>query len=80
VQPYPEWFEVLSRVYLAFSFLCGLLILSDEFIHPQKLASMNLVWPNAIPRKQGKTATRNSTRCLFGDSTPGDLRQPDGIA
>lgn len=45
VQPHPEWFEVLSRVYLAFSFLCGLLMLSDEFIHPQKLASMNLVWP-----------------------------------
>ena len=43
VQPYPEWIYVLSWAYLSLCFLCGVLIIADEFMHPQMMAIMNLV-------------------------------------
>ena len=43
--PYPEWLHILAWAYLSLSFLCGLIIIADEFRRPQKMMIMNFVWP-----------------------------------
>ncbi|HEX5410312.1 MAG TPA: DUF4396 domain-containing protein [Terriglobia bacterium] len=43
--PYPDWLHVLAWVSLAFSCLCALGIIVDEFRRPQRMAIMNFVWP-----------------------------------
>jgi hypothetical protein len=45
MQAYADWLLYLAWAYLSLSFLCGAIIIADEFLHPQKMAIMNLVWP-----------------------------------
>lgn len=41
----PAWLHILSVVSLAFAGLCALVVVLDEFRHPQKMWIMSVVWP-----------------------------------
>ena len=43
--PYPDWLDALAWFSLGSSFLLALVILVHEWIKPQKMFIMNLVWP-----------------------------------
>jgi hypothetical protein len=43
--PYSDWLYLLSRAYLIFCVGCAAWIVLHEFVWPQKMAIMNIVWP-----------------------------------
>lgn len=45
MSPYADWLDLLAWSFLALSFLCALGILVHEFVKPQKMFIMDLVWP-----------------------------------
>jgi hypothetical protein len=41
----PEWLNIVSTVSISVSVICGITIVIDLLLHPQKMWIMNVVWP-----------------------------------
>jgi Domain of unknown function (DUF4396) len=67
----PDWLHALSIVSLVLGFACAVIIIVDEFQHPQRMWIMNVVWP--------VTALFGVAITLWGYFTYGRLAMHDAV-